>query len=170
MRMSLRIAAIRWAPDAAKRLEDLLGAVQHSGLQVVLRRARNPACSRWLGSSDSRVAMFWWILIARSTSPRRAIEAPEREMRLDRVVVQLRCAQEGFQRPVRLLVDQEVHAGEVVAAQAFLADGAGPRLARGVETDERRRGTGLQQDPDRFRIHGVAPRRLAPWGGWLRIG
>ena len=144
-----------------ERLEDLLGAVQHAGLQVVLREreSRLLALARLerLARRDVLVDLDRAVHLAAA-----AIEAPEREMRLDRVIVQLCCAQEGLQRPVRLLVDQEVHAGEVVAAQALLADGARPRLARGVETDGAAEEQDSQQDPDRFRIHGVAPRRLAP--------
>ena len=53
-----------------QRLEDLLGAIEQPGLQVVLGQCE-AGLFTLVGSSVSRVAMFWWILIARSTSPRR---------------------------------------------------------------------------------------------------
>ena len=73
---------------------------------------------------------------------------------------------EGLEGPIGLLVDQEIHAGEVIAAQALLADGARPRLARRVETDGAAEEEDAEQDPDRLRIH--------PWpsrgsGGLTRV-
>ena len=153
-----------------ERLEDLLGAVEHAGLQVVLRQreARLLALVRLerLARGDVLVDLDRAVHLAPA-----AIEAAEREMGLDGVVVELHGTQERLEGAVGLLVDQEVHAGEVVAAQALLADGARPRLARRVETDGAAEEQDPEQDPDRFRVHAVrrrarrGARRLSPGSG-----
>ncbi len=143
-----------------ERLQDLLGAVEHAGLQVVLgqREARLLALRRLeaLAGRDVLVDPYRPVYLAAA-----AIEAPEREVRLDGVVVQLGRAQERLEGAVGLLVHEEVHAGEVVAPEALLADVARPRLARGVEADGAAQEQDAEQDPDRFRVHD----RLAPSRG-----
>ena len=140
-----------------ERLEDLLGAVEHAGLQVVLgqREARLLALGRLERLAGGDVLVDLDRAVDLAAAP---VQAAEREMRLDRVVVELGRAQEGLEGAVRLLVDQEVHAGEVIAAQALLADRARPRLARRVEADGAAQEQDAEQDPDRFRIHRYRPR------------
>ncbi len=57
--------------------------------------------------------MFSCTRMARSTSPRRRSEIAQREVRFDRVVVDIDHAQEHFQRLVRFLVEQEAQATEI---------------------------------------------------------
>ena len=146
-----------------QRLEDLLGAVEHAGLQVVLRKreTRLFALRRLerLARRDVLVDLDRAVHLAAAP-----IQAAEREMRLDRVAVEFGRAQERLERAVRLLVDQEIHAGEVIAAQPLLADRARPRLAGRVEADGPAEEQDSEQDPDRFRIHGSPAARAAATG------
>jgi hypothetical protein len=137
-----------------QRLEDLLRAVEHARLQVVLRERESRLLAlagfQRLPGGDVLVHLDRAVHLAAA-----AIEAAEREVRLDRVVVELDGSQEGLERTVRLLVDQEVDARHVVAAQSLLADVAGARLARGVEADCAAEEQDPDQYPDRFRVHAL---------------
>jgi hypothetical protein len=134
-----------------ERLEDLLGAVEEPGLQVILRERKSRLLAlrglERLARRDVLVDLDRTVNLAAPT-----VEAAERKVGLDRVVVQLRRAQERLQRAVRLLVDEEIDPRQVIAAQPLLADRAGPRLARGVKADGPAEEQDSEQDPYRFRV------------------